>query len=156
MSKILVCAAVSLAVAAAATAVADDDLSTRLATCQAVTVESDRLACYDELATSAESNGEPETASLTLSDDVAKSEIKGAKVEQPQYATTVTRCEKTTQEKRVYFFMENGQVWKQSNSGRLRLKDKDCQFEATIKKDGFGWILNIPSQDRRIRVRRVR
>ena len=156
MSRVIAYAAASLAAAVMATAVADDDLATRLATCQAVTVESNRLACYDELAASIESNAGPAAAPLPLGDSVAKSEVKGVKVEQPEYAAVVTRCEEVKQEQRLYFFMENGQVWKQSNAGRLRLKDKDCQFKVTIRKDTFGWILRIPSEDRKVRVRRVR
>jgi hypothetical protein len=156
MSRVFACAAASLAMAVTVTAVADDDLATRLATCQAVTVENDRLACYDELAASIESNAGPEAAPLILSDDIAKGEIKSTKVEQPEYAAVVTRCEEAKQERRLYFFMENGQVWKQSNTGRPRLKDKDCQFEVTITKDSFGWIMNIPSEGRKVRVKRIR
>jgi len=156
MSRFIACAAASLAAAVTATAVADDDLATRLATCQAVTVESNRLACYDELAASIESNAKPAAAPLKLSDDVANAEVKGTKVEQPEYEAVVTRCEEAKRGRRLYFFMENGQVWKQSNDGDLRLKDKDCQFDVTIRKDRFGWILRIPSEDRKVRVRRVR
>ncbi len=158
MNKVLACAATwfAAAVAPTATAVAQDDLATRLATCQAVTVESNRLACYDELAASIESDAGPAAAPVALSDDVAKAESKHSKVDQPEYAAVVTRCEEAKQERRLYFFMENGQVWKQSNAGRLRLKDKECQFEVTIRKDTFGWILRIPSEDRKLRVRRVR
>ncbi|MGI9236307.1 MAG: hypothetical protein ACR2QZ_02875 [Woeseiaceae bacterium] len=171
MIRVIACAAATFAALFAATAVADD-LAAGLATCRAVTDESERLACYDELAPStvpiAEAaapplihdddvaEAEPAAAPLILDDDVAKTEVKGAKVEQPEYAAVVTRCEEAQHERRLYFFMENGQVWKQSNSKRIRLKDKDCQFEVTVRKDGFGWILRIPSEDRRIRVRRVR
>ena len=114
MSRVIAYAAASLAAAVTATAVADDDLATGLATCQAVTVESKRLACYDELAASIESNAGPAAAPLTPSVDVAKSEANGTKVEQPEYAAVVTRCEEAKQERRLYFSMENGQVWKQS------------------------------------------
>lgn len=156
MSRIIACLAATLAAAVLASAVAGDDLATELETCQAVEDESDRLACYDELAASMAPSAGEETAALILDDDVAKTEVKGANVEQPVYTAAVTRCEQAKQEQRLYFFMENGQVWQQSNAKRLRLKDKDCQFDVTITKDGFGWILKIPSEDRRIRVRRVR
>jgi len=91
-----------------------------------------------------------------LTDDVSKVSVKGTPIEQPKYSTVVTDCKRSNQEQRTYFYMENGQVWKQSDAGRLRFKNKECQFEATIEKKSFGWRLRIPSEDRVIRVFRVR
>lgn len=185
MRRVIVCAAASLA-AIATIPVRADDVSARLATCQAIAGESDRLTCYDGLAESlmpvapaapapaplaeaapaaaaiAEAVPDPTPepapapAPQTLTDEVAKQEIKGADVERPEYTAKVTRCEELKQQRRMFFVMENGQVWRQSNAGRLKFKAKDCQFDVMLKKDMFGWILHVPSENERVRVKRVR
>ena len=91
-----------------------------------------------------------------LTDDIAKQEIKGTDIERPEYSAVVTHCEELKQERRLFFFMENGQIWRQSNAGRLNFRARDCQFDVTVKKDMFGWILHVPSENERVRVKRVR
>lgn len=144
--------------------------------CQAIAVEADRLDCYDALASSMAPTEAPaivpaevpaevpavQTAAAPsdkpppLNDDVSKVSVKGASIEQPKYSIVVTGCKRSNMEQRTYFYMENGQVWKQSDAGHLRFKNKECQFEATIEKKAFGWRLRIPSENRVIRVFRVR
>ena len=68
----------------------------------------------------------------------------------------VTRCEDAKREHRKFFLMENGQVWKQANVGRMSLRDRSCQFDVMIRKDAFGWVMEIPSEKRKVRVKRVR
>ena len=163
-SRVIACAAASLAAIVIAPVIADDDVATRLATCQAVAGESDRLACYDELAASTELIAAPAAAAVAtpaatpapLSDDIGKEQVKGAKVKSPEYAGVVTRCEKAKLEERTFFYMENGQIWRQSNAGRLPFKTKDCQFDVTIKKDALSWIMYVAGEDRKIRVKRIR
>ena len=90
-----------------------------------------------------------------LTDEVAKGNVKDQSDERPEYAATVTSCTKSKSSHRLYFHMENGQIWRQSNSGRLKLSDNSCQFDVVLRKDGFGWVMLIPSdKNRKIRVRR--
>ncbi|MEL7448470.1 MAG: hypothetical protein AAFN78_04630 [Pseudomonadota bacterium] len=90
-----------------------------------------------------------------LTDDVAKATIEPEAKEREEYAATVTSCTKTRTPNRTYFHMENGQIWRQSNSGRLKLHDNSCQFDVVLRKDGFGWVMLIPEdKNRKIRVRR--
>ena len=66
---------------------------------------------------------------------------------------TVTKCRQDGN-KKYYFYLENGQVWKQSD--RKRLKYEDCNFDVTIIKDFFGSKMQQDGEDRRIRITRVK
>lgn len=170
--RFIACTAISLASIITAPVIAADDAASRLSACQAIAVDADRLDCYDAIASSmaaadvpaeipakvseVQSAAAPSDKPPPLTDDVSKVSVKGANIEQPIYSTVVTACKRSEQEQRTFFYLENGQVWKQSDAGRLRLENKECQFEATIEKKAFGWRLRIPSEDRVIRVFRVR
>ena len=55
-------------------------------------------------------------------------------------------------DRRWHFFFENGQVWKQVNVARLVFRE--CDFMATITKDGFGYKMQVEGRKRKIRVSR--
>ncbi|HNP36515.1 MAG TPA: hypothetical protein PKK10_11745 [Woeseiaceae bacterium] len=123
-----------------------------------------RLACFDTLAAGLVN---PPTAPIPadaavvsngaapLTDDVARSAVaKTAEDDSERYAGKLTACEFNSRTRRTYFYFDNGQIWGQSNSGRLNLDD--CDFEVVIEKDGFGYKLLIPSEKRRIRVKRLK
>jgi len=65
----------------------------------------------------------------------------------------ITSCKKGPSD-RWYFYFDNGQVWKQTNSGRLHLSD--CERVATISKDWFGYRMEIEGHKGKIRIARVR
>jgi len=179
-SRVIAYIAAALVAFATSFAIADNDIVAGLGTCKAIEDESERLTCYDQLATStapvitraAEAAPLPEAAPspgatpspdattpaapLPLTDDVAKARIEGQESERPEYAAVVTRCEDAKREHRKFFAMENGQVWKQANTGRMSFRDKSCKFDVTLSKDAFGWVMEIPSEKRKIRVKRVR
>ena len=167
-SRVIAYIAAALVAFATSFAIADNDIVAGLGTCKAIEGESERLTCYDQLATStapvvtraAEAAPLPEAtapaAPLPLTDDVARERIDGQESERPEYAAVVTRCEDAKREHRKFFAMENGQVWKQANTGRMSFRDKSCKFDVTLSKDAFGWVMEIPSEKRKIRVKRVR
>ncbi len=156
---------------------AENRFDAAMGACRNIEGDSERLTCYDQLAaliaTAAKSSTDavpaaaavasaptqvapPKPEPQPLSDDVAKAEVAGSEAEEPAYTAIVTRCEDSARQDRKFFFMENDQVWKQSNAGRLTFEDKSCNFEVTIKRTTFGWTMEIPSEDRKIRVKRVR
>ncbi len=96
------------------------------------------------------------TEPAPLSDEVAKSSVSDEIEDKPRYSARVERCVTETRPDVTYFYMENGQVWRQSNSGRLRLRDRSCQFDVVISQTTFGWIMDIPSEKMDVRVRRIR
>ena len=68
-----------------------------------------------------------------------------------KHSGLVTSCKKGA-DSRYYFFFESGQVWRQSNIGRHRFKD--CNFVVTIRRDAFGYKMQIDGETSKIRVAR--
>lgn len=162
-------------------AYAQDPVNNALGKCVAIAADADRLACFDAIASVAttvpglpEASEPPAAASAAtagavvavetaatapahepISDEIGLERVKGAeKPEVQKYSATVTRCDENEQSGQTYFFFDNGQVWKQSRYRRLRFRD--CQFEVSLAKDGFGYQMYIPDKDRTVRVTRIR
>ncbi len=131
-----------------------------------------RLACYDEIVNQQAPAEADESAPATepveqvvpsaagepmpLSEEIGREQLSGdeASGEEPEtFAGQVTDCRQDAA-KKWYFFFDNGQVWKQKNSDRLRIRD--CEFEATITKDFFGYKMQIDGEGKRIRIGRIR
>lgn len=97
-----------------------------------------------------------ETEVQPLDDSVGKQQIEAAKQEdQLTYTARLIRCAESEPSRLTLFYFENGQVWKQRGSGR-RLRLRDCDYEAEIKKDAIGFKLRIPEKKVHVRVARVR
>ncbi len=132
--------------------------------CAGMADQSARLACYDNLGERVlredpaaiepphEEDVQPEPVTETativepLPDDLGKAKTV-------QYGGLITSCKKSGSGT-WYFFFDNGQVWKDVDSRRLRFKE--CNFSATITKDAFGYKMRIDEVDKTIRVRRNR
>ena len=165
---------------AAFSARADDSISDELRRCASIGDASARLACYDGLSGRQMPASAAPGASLDPSIDSSAAErsVVEPSVVQPsankpladpnsetvrgntddRYETisiraTVTKC-RQDDNKKYYFYLENGQVWKQSD--RKRLKYEDCNFDVTITKDFFGSKMRQDGEDRRVRVTRVK
>lgn len=163
-----------LAAIGCAPAEGDETLESGLEICAALDSPDERLACFDALSRSAEKEQEPAggrspraepaegpaapeagTAPRPLTDDVAKpASGNDGKAAEEVYTATLIRCEERGPSGRTYFLLENGQVWRQSNSNKLRLSD--CSGEVRISTDFFGYKLYIPDEELTVRVRRVR
>lgn len=171
--EVIAYAAAMLLACTTTLAVADNDVASGLGTCKSIESDTERLACYDQLAgattsgpvpvavavaatTTAPTESPQPSAPQPLTDDVAKEVVEDKVAERPEYAAMVTRCDDAKREHRKFFLMENGQVWKQANTGRMSFRDKSCNFEVTITKDAFGWVMEIPSENRKVRVKRVK
>ena len=137
----------------ASSVAADDD--TALARCVSIDDAGQRLACYDEMAGRVTSADERAAAPAPISEDYGAEQLStdnpDRKVERP-VLVKVTSCRRDDRRK-YYFYLENGQVWRQNDDDRLRFKE--CNFNATIIRDGFGYKLQVEGQKRRTRVKRV-
>ena len=70
-----------------------------------------------------------------------------------QYGGLITSCKKGYYGN-WFFVFDNGQVWKEVNNRNLRFKE--CNFNATITKDAFGYKMQIDGREKAIRVKRNR
>ena len=137
----------------ASSVAADDD--TALARCVSISDAGQRLACYDEIAGRVTSADENAAVPAPISEDYGAEQLgqdnPDRKVEKP-VLVKVTSCRRDNR-KKYYFYLENGQVWRQNDDDRLRFKE--CNFNATIIRDGFGYKLQVEGEKRRTRVKRV-
>ena len=84
-----------------------------------------------------------DVATLTVGDD---KESKSA-----HYSGRITSCKKGHYGD-WFFNFDNGQVWKEVS--RRKLEFEECNFDATITKDLFGYKLSIAALEKPIRVKR--
>jgi hypothetical protein len=140
------------------------DTVEELKACARMTDSDARLACFDNLGERVlreepadttptqekTTRPEPETATTTnaesLPDELGRSKTT-------EYVGLITSCKQDGRGD-WYFFFDNGQVWKEVNKRSRRFKE--CNFNATITEDGFGYKMRIDGSDRTIRVRRHR
>lgn len=146
-----------------------------LKACAKTADQDERIACYEALgkrvlAADAEATAkkaQPVQSSPIAAEAAAvvavastpelKDDLGGerfAKESDPAYAENqglITSC-KYGRDDRWYFYFDNGQVWKQSNYGRMSFDE--CNFIATINKDLFGYKMEIEGRDGKIRVTR--
>ena len=134
--------------------------------CAEVTDADARLVCFDELAervqheelavdpASAVVAEEPEEASLPEHLGGADFEEQSDNFETHNQGM-ITECQQG-RDGRWYFRFSDGQVWKQSNLDRQRFKE--CSFQATISRDGFGYkmAIDVEGKKKTIRVSRVK
>jgi len=163
-----------------ATLFAADDIQSDLRRCSALADDAARLDCFDALSAGIDKmsdarppdakpapppvdqaavaativDQDPMSTAVPLDDSVGKDQIESATSEdKPTYVARLTRCEETGASKLTVFYLDNGQVWKQRNTGRLRMRD--CEADIEINKDWFGFKMHIPSQKRTVRVSRI-
>lgn len=122
-----------------------------------------RLACYDRLGepgaqqpTQAQPGAvhedvtEQEPGYRELTEDVGlPKEIQDDQV----ILATVSRCGEANNRK-FYFYFDNGQVWKYVGGRKLRIRD--CSKQATLQEDRFGYTLQLDGDSRSMRVERVK
>jgi len=128
--------------------------SNHAARCAELEDASARLACYDEVV--GRTNAPPPDEPKPLSQDVGAEQLEGKHKpdSEPEIVHgRVTECRKDSSNK-LYFVFDNGQVWKQRSDSSLRLRD--CDFAATITKDGLGYKMRIDGEGKKIRIGRVR
>lgn len=154
-------------------------LQAELLRCAALPAETERVRCYDALAqrnprppetaaagkpeeqiaaehppVPAESMTEPSSAqAVDITDDVGREQVDGGDdAEAAVYLARVTSCQKNSSGK-VFFFFENGQIWKQTDYSRFRYRE--CEFDVALTRDTFGYKMKIVDQKASYRVSRV-
>ena len=142
------------------------DTVEELKVCAGMTDQDERLACFDNLGErvlqeeqvpadnkpTQEKVAQPEAITATATDaEPLPDDLGTPKV--VRYSGLITSCDKVRYGY-WHFTFDNGQVWREVNSRNRRFKE--CNFSATITKDGFGYKMQIDSEGKTIRVKRVR
>ena len=133
-----------------------------------------RLACYDHIGEPA-----PIVKTTTVPADSKPQDTAAAAAEVPQEVeddsqyreltddiglptsddadetirATVVRCGEANNRK-FYFYFKNGQVWQYLGGNKLRYKN--CNTQASLIEDGFGFKLQLDGKSGYLRVRRVK
>jgi hypothetical protein len=144
--------------------IAEDNIRDELESCRAVDEAAVRLSCYDRISGRQSQTPEPASegrteASLAVSappeklgtETLRRDDEKKAKV--PPVSARVSRCSKDVRDKYI-FYLEGGQVWKQVSDKRLYFKN--CDFGVSIRKDFFGYKMQLEDSKTKFRVSRVR
>lgn len=135
-----------------------DTLQNQLVECSAIKKNKKRLQCFDQLsskfvAAPEKQNPQPQATeeSKKIPDSLGGADFSKGK--QPKsYIGKVTSC-KTSNDRRWFYFFDNGQIWKQVDGRRIR--HKTCEFDATIRKDGLGYVMYF-GEGRKVRIKRKR
>jgi hypothetical protein len=157
-----------------------DALQDELHRCAELPADAERVKCYDALAARSpqpaqtgaadrpEEPGpvedspvppapvsEPSSAQgVAITDDVGREQLDGGEdAEAAIYHARVTSCQKNSSG-RVFFFFENGQIWKQTDYSRFRYRE--CNFDVVLSRDTFGYKMKIADQKASYRVSRVK
>lgn len=178
LQRLLTCCALGLALLSGPALA--DDLQRKIDDCAEVENDDDRLGCFDALAsrdeesyapagneaaavtpvTTAATIAEPESTSKdeeapeTTSPIIAPARSRDEEKEKEVFDVRLTRCSQTSASGRQVYYLDNGEVWRQSNNSRNNVRN--CDTPVTIRKDLFGYKMEVPSENRSIRISPVR
>jgi len=159
---------------------AADSEATAMQKCQALQDREERLACYDGISSQAEpevatvevppstpkappsvapvmeeslAKEEPGAAATTMNDEIGRERLGPKDGEQLIVRGQVVSCRENLSSKYEFTFA-NGQVWQQRDNKRVPWKE--CDFEVTIKKDFFGYVMQRSGEKKEIRIARMK
>lgn len=145
---------------------ASSDVIDQLKNCARTEADQARIECYEALGKAVLVNdvtsdtnesttqANPDSNAKELTDAIGGGKYaRDAGVPKEQFQGVLKSCKKSVDNRWFYIF-ENGQVWKQVKHKRIR--HKSCASNATLTKDGFGYIMRIEGEERKVRVRRQR
>lgn len=168
LAEQLIIAAFALVSPDMAVSADSDPLIDEIRTCARINISDARFECYEALGKRVLDDApginteqtvavHESAAAVTpdgLPDDLGGGEFaKNTAAESEMSHGHIQSCEKGV-DGRWYFQFDNGQVWRQSNSDRRKFRN--CDIDATISKDNFGYILEIDGDSGKIRVQRRR
>jgi len=130
-------------------------LSALITDCASVQQDIPRLECYDSLSTELVKQHDVEPELDKLPEDIGGGQFDTRPKREELSRGLVVSCKKSL-DKKWFFIFESGQVWKQVNADNRRYNYKGCNFKVTVKKDGFGYKMQIDGQDREIRIKRYK
>jgi hypothetical protein len=101
-------------------------LKSSLIGCGEIEANEQRLVCFDKLLDSqtVKSNAEHQSPA-PITDEIGLAIPKEESDQDVEYSVVITKCESSSSSKRLFFYLDNGQVWRQKNAKWL--SKRDCQ-----------------------------
>ncbi|WP_444909155.1 hypothetical protein [Microbulbifer sp. TRSA005] len=120
-----------------------DSLGKQLKHCSKVTSNTDRLACYDKLSSSIEKRAEQDFGQ----------ELKQIKEAPESIEARIAEIQEGAHNKKIVI-LENGQIWKQNDTGRVFWKAGDL---VTVERAMLGSFFMKPADGgKKMRVKRLK
>ena len=134
----------------------DSLLAPKVKICSLKSQDADRLKCFDSIAQTLEQvTLETQDKPDAMAESLGGSKFDKVKRKPKSSGGQVSSCKKSYDGK-WFFIFDNGQVWKQIKAARANERYRDCDFSASIYKDGFGYKMKIKSLSKEFRVKRHR
>jgi hypothetical protein len=133
----------------------DADIRSQIKFCSLKAEQSARLECYDSLSRNLASDA---AASASVASAISAADAPvAATAAQPDNANQgipvkSISCQRGHSDEYI-FTLDNGEIWKQVGSNRVRVAD--CEFSAMIEKDFFGYKMIIDDKKLKFRVKRI-
>ena len=167
-------------VSASSVSLAADSEFVAMQKCKALQDHEERLACYDGISSQQEpevatveappsvpqappnvapvmeeslAKEEPGAAAPIMDDEIGRERLGPKDGEQMMVRGQVVSCRENLSSKYEFTF-SNGQVWQQKDNKRVPWKE--CDFEVTIRKDFFGYVMQRSGEKKEIRIARVK
>tara|TARA_B110000091_G_C13739051_1_gene442477 strand:- start:113 stop:610 length:498 start_codon:yes stop_codon:yes gene_type:complete len=137
---------------------AEESAQDGLQRCGLIGDMSARLTCYDQLGRYHNSATAKVGETIDSLPDEKYLELLTSRNEQlaepVSVIVKVMKCIKSGGSNKYHFYLEGGQVWKQTSDKRLGFKD--CNFGVSIIKDYFGYKMQLEDSKKKFRVKRIR
>ena len=134
--------------------VAAKSLKSSLRDCGEIESSEQRLVCFDKLlASKNHETNENDQSPPPITDEIGLAIQKEAEPN-VEHSVVIKSCESSRSVNRLFFYLDNGQVWRQKNVKWL--SKRDCQSNGVIREDFFGFTLFIEAKNKAVRVSRVR
>jgi hypothetical protein len=131
-------------------------LVTDLQACSLNKPDAVRLNCFDSLLEKFEQgDGDQIKVVGQLPENIGGGKFDTRSDKEQVSRGVVISCNKAGDGKWLFVFA-NEQVWKQVNKDNRRYNYKDCKFNVSVKKDGFGYKMKIDEENREIRIKRYK
>lgn len=134
--------------------VAAKSLKSSLRDCGEIESSEQRLVCFDKLLESKNhETNENDQSPPPIIDEIGPATQEEAEPN-VERSVVITSCKSSSSANRLFFYLDNGQVWRQKNVKRM--SKRGCQSNGVIRKDFFGFTLFIEAMNKTVRVSRVR
>ncbi len=137
-----------------APAFAQTGLQGRLVACANITEAAERHACFDALVPELKTSGEAAFGATAKPSALTATTLQAATPAEPEQVSLTVKSVTANADGKLRFAMENGQVWKQIDTTRLR-NVGNGPWTAEIRKASLGSFLLSLNDGRAVRVERV-